>query len=266
MSDSRRTLLELDHVSKSFGGIQAVRELSLSLAEEEILGLVGPNGAGKTTAFNLIAGGYKPDSGRIIFNGMKISGLKPHRISRAGISRTFQIVRPFGRMTVLENVCVGALFGRERTFGLKSARNEGMKLLDYVGLREKANILASSLSLAEQRRLELARALAAKPKLLMLDEVMAGLNFGEIQATLELIKNLRSEKKVTFLIIEHVMKAMVQISDRLVVMDHGEKIAEGSPSEVIEDASVITAFMGEKRAGRQKQFTTSSNPDMEKDP
>lgn len=246
---STRILLQLDRVSKSFGGVTAVKDLSFSLQEGRILGLVGPNGAGKTTAFNLISGSFRPDSGSITFEGSRISGWKPHRVTAAGISRTFQTVKPFARMTVRENVSVGALFGKDHALSVKKAREEAAEMIAYVGLEKKTDLLAGMLSLAEQRRLELARALATKPRLLMLDEVMAGLNLTEIGATLDLLRKLRAEKKMTLLIIEHIMKAMVQICDAIIVMDHGEKIAEGLPSEVMANEAVITAYMGERSGG-----------------
>lgn len=224
-----------------------MKDLTFSINEGEILGLIGPNGAGKTTAFNLIAGVYKPDRGTIAFDERKISGLGSHKISQAGVSRTFQTVRPFTRMTVLENVAVGALFGREHAISVGKAKEEARKILSYTSFERKANVQASSLTLAEQRRLELARALAAKPRLLMLDEVMAGLNDKEILSTLDLLRKIRNEKKVTLLVIEHVMKAIVQLCDRIVVMDYGEKIAEGVPSEVMRNEAVITAYMGERK-------------------
>jgi branched-chain amino acid transport system ATP-binding protein len=247
----------LDRVSKSFGGISAVKDLSLSMNEGEILGLIGPNGAGKTTAFNLIAGTYKPNSGSITFDGIKISGQPPHRVSKLGISRTFQSVKPFSRMSVLENVAVGALFGRNNVLSVGKAREEAMEILGYVSLDAKAHISAGSLTLAEQRRLELARAMATKPKLLMLDEVMAGLNLGEISGTLELLRKLRIEKGISLLVIEHIMKAIVELCDRIIVMDYGVKIAEGVAKEVMKNAAVIKAYMGEKKAVPSEESDSS---------
>lgn len=238
-----------------------MKDLTFSINEGEILGLIGPNGAGKTTAFNLIAGVYKPDSGTIAFDERKISGLGSHKISQAGVSRTFQTVRPFTRMTVLENVAVGALFGREHAISVGKAKEEARKILSYTSFERKANVQASSLTLAEQRRLELARALAAKPRLLMLDEVMAGLNDKEILSTLDLLRKIRNEKKVTLLVIEHVMKAILQLCDRIVVMDYGEKIAEGVPSEVMRNESVITAYMGERKDRSGENSKAFPQPD-----
>lgn len=251
-------LLQVENVTKSFGGVLALKGLSFSINQGEILGLIGPNGAGKTTAFNLIAGVYKPDSGVITFDGKKISGLRSHKVAQAGISRTFQTVKPFARMSVLENVAVGGLFGRDHVLSVSRAEQEAMGILSYASLDSKAHLSAGSLTLAEQRRLELARAIAAKPKLLMLDEVMAGLNHSEILTTLELLRKLKSEKGITLLIIEHVMKAIVQLCDRILVMDYGEKIAEGIPSQVMKEAAVITAYMGEKRVKTADTSTPSS--------
>jgi branched-chain amino acid transport system ATP-binding protein len=254
-----KVLLQLDRVSKSFGGVSAVNDLSLCLNEGEILGLIGPNGAGKTTAFNLIAGAYKPNSGTITFDGVRISGQPPHRVAKLGISRTFQSVKPFSRMSVLENVAVGALFGRNSVLSIGKARAEAMELLGYVSLDTKAHVSAGSLTLAEQRRLELARALATRPKLLMLDEVMAGLNLGEISGTLELLKKLRSEKGISLLVIEHIMKAIVELCDRIVVMDYGMKIAEGVAKDVMKNVAVIKAYMGEKKAVPTEASNSSDN-------
>ena len=225
----------------------AVKDLSLNLAKGQALGLIGPNGAGKTTVFNLVSGNFEPDQGTITFDGLKISGKKSHAITRLGISRTFQTVRPFSKMSVLENVEVGALFGRDHSMSIKNARNEAEQILDFVSLREKARLLASSLTLAEQRRLELARAIATKPKVLMLDEVMAGLNQVEISGTLGLLEKLRNEKGITLLVIEHIMKAIFDLCDSIVVMDYGVKIAEGPPSDVMKDDAVIAAYMGPRR-------------------
>jgi branched-chain amino acid transport system ATP-binding protein len=241
-------LLELDQVSKSFGGVVALRDLSFSVKEGETLGLIGPNGAGKTTAFNIISGIYKPDSGRIVFDGRTISGLKPHKITKLGIARTFQTVRPFARMTVLENVEAGSLYGRDGSYRLSIAVDHSMRILKRVRLDSKAQFPAGTLTLAEQRRLELARALAARPKLLMLDEVMAGLTQTETDSALSLLRSVKDEMKLTLLVIEHVMKAMVKLCDRIIVMDHGEKIAEGKAEQVVADPNVIAAYMGEKRA------------------
>jgi branched-chain amino acid transport system ATP-binding protein len=263
---AERTLLRLDNVTKSFGGITAVKGLSFEIMEGEILGVIGPNGAGKTTVFNLISGVFKPSSGTIEFCGNKISGLRPHSLARIGISRTFQSVKPFGRMTVLENVAIGGLFGRDHALSVNQARREAREILTYVSLEKKADLLAGSLTLAEQRRLELARALAAKPRLLMLDEVMAGLNYADIRLTLDLLQKLSSEKAIALLVIEHVMKAIVRLCGRILVMDYGEKITEGSPSEVMKNEAVLAAYMGEKRSFVKSESKIEPNLDTSSSP
>jgi len=238
-------LLDIDHVSKSFGGLVAVRDMSLFVERGDVLGLIGPNGAGKTTLFNTVSGIYRPDSGSITFNGQKISGLKPHMISRLGIARTFQIARPFPRMSVIENVVAAAIFG-DGSSSKHHAREKAFELLSYTNLEEKAHLNAGSLTLAEQRRLELARALATGPKLLMLDEVMAGLTYPEMQSIVALLQKILKEWDTTLVITEHVMRAIVQLCNRIVVMNEGEKLAEGTPSEVMQDKNVITAYMGKR--------------------
>lgn len=223
-----------------------MRDLSLSIDEGDIMGLIGPNGAGKTTLFNLIGGIYEPDSGSVSLGGRKISGLKPHRIAKMGIARTFQIVRPFPRMSVIENVMASAIFGTRSQTG-SAARSRSMELLSYMSLDRKADNRAGSLTLPEQRRLELARALATGPRLLMLDEVMAGLTYPEIQAMIPLLRKIRSEQNTTMVITEHVMRAIVQLCNRITVMNQGEKLAEGTPNQVMQDRNVIAAYMGEKK-------------------
>ena len=246
------SLLKLDSVARSFGGLAAVNDLSFEVGSGEIVGLIGPNGAGKTTVFNLITGVYKPDKGKIIFEGNDILGKKTHHIAQLGVSRTFQTVRPLPKMTVRENVMVGSLFGRDHTMSMKAARERASEVLNYTELTSRADKLAGDLTLAEQRRLELARSLATQPKLLLLDEVMAGLNLSEISDTLNLLNRLNTEKKITLLVIEHVVKAMMKLCRRIIVMDHGSKIAEGLPQEIANNSEVIKAYMGEKRAGMKK--------------
>lgn len=239
-------LLDVDHVSKSFGGLVAVRNLSLYVDEEDVLGLIGPNGAGKTTLFNLITGVDRPDSGSVSFEGRRISGLGPHRITKLGIARTFQIVRPFPRMSVLENVLAAAIFGNGSSVG-HEAKEKAMLLLSYMSLGQKARALAGSLTLAEQRKLELARALATGPRLLMLDEVMAGLTPSEMQGMVLTLQRIREEHGTTLVITEHVIRAIVQLCNRVVVMNQGERLAEGTPAQVMHDRSVIAAYMGERK-------------------
>ncbi|MEM3404648.1 MAG: ABC transporter ATP-binding protein [Nitrososphaeria archaeon] len=238
-----KLLLEVKELTKRFGGLVALKDFDLQVAEGEILGLIGPNGAGKTTFFNIVAGVYSPDAGEIWFNGLNIVGSKPWKICRLGIARTFQIVRPFREMTVFENVMVGASFGADRS----DVMNNALTAIKIVGLSGKEDVPAGRLTLADQRRLEIARALATKPKLLLLDEVMAGLNPTETQQAMLLIDKIR-KIGVTIVMIEHVMQAVMNISDRIVVLDHGEKIAEGKPQDISRDQRVIKAYLGEEYA------------------
>ena len=237
-------LLEGERVSKFFGGLAAVNNVDFRIEEQEILGLIGPNGAGKTTLFNVITGVYRPTSGRIRFRGEDITGLKPHVICDKGIGRTFQLVRPFLNMTALQNVMVGALFGRGGK-DMASAEERAYELLEFMGLKGKENVLAKSLTLVERKRLEIARALAGEPELLLLDEVVAGLNPTETAETMALIKKIR-DLGITVFMVEHIMKAVMGISDRVMVLHHGEKIAEGTPEEVASDQRVIEAYLGEE--------------------
>ena len=242
-----RTTLKVVGVSKFFGGVQAVRNVSFDLEEHEILGLIGPNGAGKTTLFNLIAGFHKPSSGSILLEGKNIGGLRPHRICHLGISRTFQIVKPFSTLTVLENVMIGVRFGKSRELIDRwDFRSPASEILDFVGFADKKNIPCEALNLGEMKKVELARALATRPKILLLDEVIAGLNLVETEQMMNLIRQIRVQMKMTILMIEHVMKAVMGVSDRVIVLHHGEKIAEDLPQEVVQKEEVITAYLGEK--------------------
>ena len=256
-------LLEVHNVSKSFRGLLAVKDLSFSISEGQILGLIGPNGAGKTSAFNLIAGVYKPDSGYIKMSGDVISGKKPSSISRMGIARTFQIAKPFSRMRTIDNVLVGSLFGRDHSLSVGSAKIFAIEALEEVGLESKSDVMAGELTLADQRRLELARAIAAKPRLLMLDELMAGLNSTEVVQTLELLRKIKQKKKLTLLIIEHVMLAVTRLCEYIVVMNHGEKLVEGTPSEIVNDARVVEAYMGKKKLKSASEQSQSSEESKE---
>ena len=235
-------LLEVSGLSRRFGGLQAVHDLSLSMGPDEVLGLIGPNGAGKTTAFNLLSGFLAPDTGAIRFDGRSIVGLPPHAICRLGLCRTFQIVRPFPRLSVLDNVRVGALSRRPR---MAEARERARAVIEQVGLGAKIDQPATGLTLAERKRLELARALATEPRLLLLDEVMAGLNPAEIEAMVALVRGINATG-VAILLIEHNMRAVMSLSHRIAVLNFGEKIVEGEPAVVANHPRVIEAYLGEE--------------------
>jgi len=240
-------LLSLDRVGKRFGGVVAVDDLSFAVEAGAILGLMGANGAGKTTAFGLIAGNLRPTSGAIRLDGQRIDGLRPHRISRLGIARTFQIVRPFPALSVLDNVATAALYGSGREASQDRARAKARDILAEVGLAERAADPAEALTLAGRKRLEVARALATEPRLLLLDEVMAGLTATEVAEALAMIQRVQAARRLTIIIIEHVMRVLMRLCDRIVVLHHGEKIAEGPPDAVANDPVVIDAYFGAKR-------------------
>ncbi|MBN1161133.1 MAG: ABC transporter ATP-binding protein [Dehalococcoidales bacterium] len=237
-------LLEGEKVTKYFGGLAAVSEVDFYVDEGEIVGLIGPNGAGKTTLFNLISAALEPKPGIIKYKDKKINGLKPYKICRLGIARTFQTVKIFGNMPVIENVRVGSLFGPLVGLSTAEATKVATELLEFVGLSKVAYTPARDLTLAHQKRLEVARALATKPTLLMLDELMAGLNQTELLEAMELIKQIQ-KKGITIIMIEHVMKAIMGICDRIIVLHHGQKIADGTPQEVANSKTVIEVYLGE---------------------
>jgi branched-chain amino acid transport system permease protein len=236
-------LFKAQSLTKYFGGLAAVKDVSFDINQGEILGLIGPNGAGKTTIFNVITGFLSPDSGRIEFRGKEITGLTPpHKVCLTHIGRTFQLVKPFNNMTVLENVMVGTFSRVKRA---KGAREEAIKVLDFIGLLRQRDSLASSLTIADRKRLELGRALATKPELLLLDEVVAGLNPRETEEIIKIIRTI-SQQGITLFIIEHVMKAIMTLSHRIIVLHHGEMIAQGTPEEISRDKRVIDAYLGEE--------------------
>ncbi len=242
-------LLSVQGVTKQFGGLQALTQVTFDLPQGQILGLIGPNGAGKTTLFNVINGVYHPEVGRIIFRDKDVTRMKAYDLAHMGIARTHQIVRPLNELTVRENVMVGACFGREN-HNLGKAANIADEVLEFVGLGKRTGQMANSLNVAEKKRLEMARALAAHPYLLLLDEVLAGLNPSEIDGMIQTVRKIR-EQGITIIMIEHLMKAVMNISDRIIVLDYGEQIADGTPNEIANNPRVIEAYLGDSNLADQ---------------
>jgi branched-chain amino acid transport system ATP-binding protein len=238
-------ILQVEGVSKRFGGLQALTRVTFDLTEGQILGLIGPNGAGKTTLFNVINGVFPPSEGRVLFRGKDVTGYKPYQVARLGMARTHQIVKPLNELTVLENITVGSCFGRENK-RLSEANRVADEVLNFVGLADRGDQLAGSLNVAQKKRLEMARALAARPFLLLLDEVLAGLNPSEISRMVDTVRKIR-EQGITIIMIEHVMHAVMNVSDRVIVLDYGQQIAEGTPEEIVNNQQVIEAYLGDPK-------------------
>ena len=241
-------LLQVDRVSKRFGGLTANKDVSLSIAAGEIVGLIGPNGAGKTTLFSSISGYLHPDEGRIVFAGHDVTHARPDRVCGLGIARTWQVVRAFGRMTVLDNVMCGAF---KRTVRRADAESRARRVLAFTGLAAREDVIAANLTLADKKRLEIARALATEPKLLLLDEAMSGLTPTETAAAVELVRRIHGELGLTVCVVEHVMEVVMPLSHRVIVLDYGEKIAEGPPAEIVRNEQVIKAYLGDRYRERR---------------
>ena len=236
-------LLEVNNITKQFGGLVAVRNLSLSVERGEVLGLIGPNGAGKTTAFNMISGYYKPTEGQVIFDGQDITGRRPDQVCKLGLARTFQVVKPFPQLSVLDNVMIGAY---NRTNDDRTARAKALEILEFLDMAALRDKPAGSLPVAGRKRLEIAKALATEPKLILLDEAMAGLRPTETEEIISLVRQVK-EANVGMLLVEHVMQVIMSLADRIIVIHHGEKLAEGQPEEIVRNNDVIEAYLGEVR-------------------
>lgn len=237
-------ILELKNLTKAFGGLVAINDLGFSVEKGEVIGLIGPNGSGKTTSFNLISGFLKPDVGTVSFEGKDITGLKPNRICHGGIARTFQLTKPLAGLSTLQNVMIGKLYGGEFSGRMKDAERDCEEILEFVGLHEKRTDMAAALSVVDRKRLEIARALATKPRMLLLDEMMSGLTSTEMEDAMGLV-NAIWESGITLIVVEHVMKAIMKISTRLIVLNYGQKIAEGLPQDVVRNDLVVEAYLGD---------------------
>ncbi len=236
-------ILKVDNVTKSFGGLVALKDVSFEVKKGQIMGIIGPNGAGKTTLFNAISGVFNIDNGKVIFKDEDITGLPPNKRARKGIARTHQIVRPLNELSVLENVMVGSCFGKLNA-NLGNSRDKALEVLEFVGLYDKREVLAGKLNVPEKKRLELARALASDPEIILLDEVLAGLNPAEVSSMLDVIMGIR-DQGITILMIEHLMHAIMNVSDTVIALVYGQKIAEGSPEEVANNPEVVEAYLGD---------------------
>jgi len=234
-------ILKVEGVTKIFGGIRALYRVGLHVGEKEILGLIGPNGSGKTTLINVITGVYKPSEGEVLYNGENLVGLSPHQIAEKGIVRTFQLTRPFGNLSAIDNVIVGSLLKSNDT---REAREKSIETLEMVGLGDHLHVLSKDLTTGNRKRLELARALTMEPSLMLLDESLAGLTSAEMRENLALLKRIRSERGISMIVVEHVVKAVMDVSDRIVVLDAGEKIAEGDPQSIANNEKVIEVYLG----------------------
>jgi branched-chain amino acid transport system ATP-binding protein len=237
------SVLTVENVSKRFRGLEAVKSLSFTVPDGDIVALIGPNGAGKTTTFNIIAGMLRPDIGEIRLDGARLNGLPPHRVCAAGIARTFQLVRPFAELSVEDNVTIGCLHGERN---VRAARAKALAIIERLGLASQRSKVASSLTLSDRKRLEVARALGTGPKLLLLDEVMAGLTPAECDELVDFFREINRDFRITILLIEHIMRAVMALASSVIVLNHGEKVAEGAPTEIVRDKAVLECYLGEE--------------------